>query len=248
VSHATQHKQVGADALIQDALGTDQYLQWFIRGAVAATSFLGAVMSFGACTQLFASHENHVAGRGGDLEQTGDRWWGDREWARPGLPRPSPLDSFMIAASILSVLCLVEGVLWCLFRPIIGIPLMASSLVPLSIGALLYSQVPSLLSSLVCQTVCPIISRLLDIAQTPTHLHILTPFERRARNHTPDATVARISCAQSARGQRAGAGPGFRVQAIGSRGVPCLTEEREEQHHSGITGSWRLGCIASCSS
>ena len=44
--------QVGADALIEDALGTDQYLAWFMRGATLFVAYLGAIMAFSGGAQV----------------------------------------------------------------------------------------------------------------------------------------------------------------------------------------------------
>ena len=92
----------------------------------------GGLTRWGGNEELEGGHDVGERGGGGYEERCDDGRW---------LARPSPVDSFKIATTILSVFCLVEGVLWCLFRPIIGVPVVVFSLVPASVGALVYAQV-----------------------------------------------------------------------------------------------------------
>lgn len=60
----------------------------------------------------------------------------------PSGGRPSAsLFSFVIAAGVLSLWVILEGFLWFVLRPTLGLPLVGLGLVPISLAALVYCQV-----------------------------------------------------------------------------------------------------------
>ena len=101
---------VGADALIEDALGVNEYSKWFVRASTALVAFMAAALaafSFLPASSPFVTPclGEHAGGEG-------------------RAPSASLL-GFMLSAGVLALWLLVEAVLWLAFRPSVGLPLLA---------------------------------------------------------------------------------------------------------------------------